>query len=70
MVLAMGTVPVATGMRNIDLFSAVVIGTLCQHVRSMLLSALHHGLQGLFMAWQDIIVVSVKKAIFEFGDDR
>ena len=70
MVLAMGTVPVATGMWNIDLFSAVVIGTLCQHVRAMLLSALHHGLQGLFMAWQDIILVSVKKAILEFVDDR
>ena len=70
MVLAMGTAPVATGMWNIELFSAVVIGTLCQHVRAMLLSALHHGLQGLFMAWQDIILVSVKKAILEFVDDR
>jgi hypothetical protein len=34
------------------------------------LSALHHGLEGLFMAWQDIIIVSVKKAILEFVDDR
>ena len=40
MVLAMGTVPVATGMWNIDLFSAVVIGTLCQHVRAMPLSCM------------------------------
>jgi len=70
MVLAMGTVSVPTGMRNIDLFSAVVIGTLCQHVRAMLLSALDHGPQGFFMAWQDIILVSVKKAILEFVDDR
>ena len=70
MVLAMGTIPVATGMWNIDLFSAVVIGALCQHVRAMLLPALHHSLQGLFMAWQDIILVSVKKAILEFVDDR
>jgi hypothetical protein len=70
MVLAMGTVPVATGMWNIDLFSAVVIGTLCQHVRTVPLSALHHGLQGLFMAWQDIFLVSIKKAILEFVDDR
>jgi hypothetical protein len=59
MVLAMGTTPVSTGMWNIDLFSAVVIGTLCQHVRAMLVSALRHGLQGLFMAWQGIILVSV-----------
>ena len=70
MVLAMGTVPVATGMWNIDLFSAVVIGTLCQHVRAMLMPAMRHSLQGLFMAWQGIIFVSVKKAILEFVDDR
>jgi len=59
MVLAMGTVSVPAGMGDIDLFSAVVIGTLCQHVRAMLLSALHHSLQGFFMAWQGIILVSV-----------
>ena len=69
MVLAMGTVPVTAGMWNIDLFSAVVIGALCQHVRAMFLSALRHGLQGLYMARQDIIPVSVKKEILEFVDD-
>jgi len=39
MVLAMGTVSVPAGMGDIDLFSAVVIGTLCQHVQAMLLPA-------------------------------
>ena len=59
MVPALGTVPVATGMWNIDLLSAVVIGTLYQHVRAVPLSELHHGLQGLFMDWQNIMLVSV-----------
>jgi len=44
MVLAMGTVPMATGMWNVDLLFAIVIGTLCQHMWAMLLSALHHSL--------------------------
>ena len=70
MVLAMGTVPVATGMWNIDLFSAVVIRTLHQHVRAVFLSALCHGLQSLCVAWQDGILVSVQKVVLEFIDDR
>ena len=70
MVLAMGTVSVATGMRNIDLFPAVVIRALRQHVRAIFLSALCHGLQSLCMAWQDGILVSVQKTILEFVNDR
>ena len=69
MVLAMGTVPVTAGMRDIGELSAVEIGTLCQHVRAMLLPALLHGMEGLYMAWQDILFVSVKKSILEFVDD-
>ncbi len=70
MVLAMGTVPVAAGMWDIDLFSAVMIGTLCEDVGAMFFSALLHGLEGLFMAWQDSIAVEVKKAILELVDNR
>jgi len=69
MVLAMGTVSVTAGMRNIGELSAVVIGALCQHVRAMLLPALLHGIQGPYMTWQDIVFVSVKKSILEFVDD-
>lgn len=70
MVLAMGTVPVAAGMRDIGLLAALVIGTLDQHMRTMLLSALGHGLQGLFMTRQDKFLVLSKKAIPELVDDR
>ena len=69
MVLAMGTVPMSAGVWDIGLFSAVVIGTLCQHMRAMLLSALCHVLQCLFMARQDMLLVSVKEAILEFVDN-
>jgi hypothetical protein len=56
-------------MWDIGELSAVVISALCQHVRAMLLPALLHGMEGLYMAWQDILFVSVKKSILEFVDD-
>jgi len=69
MVLAMGTVSVAAGMGDIGLFPALLIGTLDQHVRTMLLSAPGHGLQGLSMTRQDKFWVLIKKAILELVDD-
>ncbi len=51
-VLAMGAVSVTAGMGDIDLFAAPVIRTTGQHVRSMLVPASSHGLQGLDMARQ------------------
>jgi len=59
MVLAMRTTPVAAGMGNIGLFSALVICALGQHVGAMLLPALLHSLQGSFLARQDSIFISV-----------
>jgi len=69
MVLAMRTIPVAAGMWNIVLFSAAVIGTLYQHVRTMLMSASKHSLQCLSMARQDKITVPIKKVTPELVDD-
>ena len=53
MVLAMGTVPVSTGVWDIFYFAAVMVGALRQHVRAMLLPALLHCPEGLLMTEQD-----------------
>ncbi len=69
-VLAVGAVSVAAGMGNIDLFATPVIRTTGQHVRSMLVSASSHGLQGLDMAGQQIFSVGAKEAVLEFVNNR
>ena len=70
MILAMWTIPVATGMGDIDLLAALVIRTAGQHVRSVLLPAPGHGFQGFDMAWQQGFIVHAQEAIFELVDDR
>jgi hypothetical protein len=70
MVLAMGTVPVATGMGNIGLFLAVMVRTLGQHMRTMLLSTLAHGPQGFFMPRQGKGLVLGKETVTELIDNR
>jgi len=65
MVLAMGTVPVAAGMRNVGIGSAVMSSTFCQHMGAMLLSALLHGLKSFFMATQDGVFIFIEKPLFK-----
>jgi len=50
MVLALRTIPVATGMGDIHLTVTVMTGASGQHVRTMLLAAPLHCLQGFSMS--------------------
>jgi hypothetical protein len=69
MVLAVGAVSVSTGMGDIGLLGALMVGTLGQHVRSMALSALGHGPEGVFMSGQDNVFVLLQKGVPELVDD-
>jgi len=53
MALAMGAVPVTTGMGNISPFAAGLIGALHQHLRAVYLPALLHGPESLAVTGQD-----------------
>jgi hypothetical protein len=69
MVPAMGTIPVSTGMRNVDLIRTIVIGASYKHVWTILLPASFHSLQGFSMPRQNHIFILPKKTVFEFVDD-
>jgi len=69
MVLTVRTASVTAGVRDICLFSTIVVGAASQHFRAVFLPTLLHRLQSFFMAWQDRFTVLFEKMIFEFIDD-
>jgi hypothetical protein len=69
-VLAMGAVSVTTRVGDIPFFGAVIVAALHQHFGAMLMPALLHVPEGLFVPGQDCILVSLQKAMLELVDNH
>jgi hypothetical protein len=63
-ILAVGAVSMAAGVGDVSAMPALVIGTLRNHIRAVMLTTLLHRVEGVSMTWQGIVFG--KKLIGEF----